>query len=104
MTRTKLSPFYLIYDKEADEILTNMTELFWDSSCFLDNCGGDLSEVADNAVFWNLEEAKRARDLVNERILEWAAIPEQKIELQVIEVQRIKVSDIINEWRICEGE
>jgi hypothetical protein len=97
MQRVAMTKYYLIYDEDSDQILTDSEKLLWDlTSCDLDNTA-PFSKV-NSALFWDKEMAQRVRDVVYNRIIASGEPEEDWQNLYVIKVQPTRVTTVENEW------
>lgn len=99
MNRMPLKPYYLLYDEDSDQILTDSENLCWDlTSWDLDNLDEDVSSIEQNALFWDSQSAQNIRDAVYNRIIASGELEEDWQNLYVIKVQPTRVTTVENEW------
>ena len=85
--------FYAIWDKETDEVLTDLFGLIWDAASFLyDN---EISPIRPSARFGTFEEAEAIRHKIHARFL--THTPEEELNFKVIKIEeKIKTESIID--------
>jgi hypothetical protein len=85
--------FYAIWDKETDEVLTDMFGLIWDAASFLyDN---ETAPISSSARFGTFEEAEAVRHKIHARFL--THTPEEELNFKVIKIEeKIKTESIID--------
>ena len=99
MMQFPLKPYYLIYDTISDQILTDLEGLFFDLTSYdLDQIEDDLSEINQNCVFYNPEEATKIKELVHQKFLEVGEIPEDELHFEVIKIEPMRVTQVVNTW------
>lgn len=85
--------FYAIWDKETDEVLTDMFGLIWDAASFLHD--NETAPIGPSARFGTFEEAEAIRHKIHARFL--THTPEEELNFKVIKIEeRIKTESIID--------
>jgi len=85
--------FYAIWDKETDEVLTDLFGLIWDAASFL--CDNETDPIGPSARFGTFEEAEAIRHKIHARFL--THTPEEELNFKVIKIEeKIKTESIID--------
>ena len=85
--------FYAIWDKETDEVLTDLFGLIWDAASFLHD--NETAPIGPSARFGTFEEAEAIRHKIHARFL--THTPEEELNFKVIKIEeKIKTESIID--------
>jgi hypothetical protein len=80
--------FYAIWDKETDELLTDLFGLIWDVA-------SETASIGPSARFGTFEEAEAIRHKIHARFLKHT--PEEELNFKVIKIEeKIKTESIID--------
>ena len=105
MMQVPLKPYYLIYDTISDQILTDLEGLFFDLTSYdLGQIEDDLSDINQNCIFYDAQEATKIKELVHQRFLDVGEIPEDELCFMVIKVEPARVTQVVNNWGYLEPE
>jgi len=92
--------FYAIWDKETDEVLTDLFGLIWDAASFLHD--NETAPISSSARFGTFEEAEAIRHKIHARFL--THTPEEELNFQVIKIEeKIKTESIVD-WEEQNGD
>jgi hypothetical protein len=86
--------FYVIYDKETDEVLVDMFGLIWDAASFLHD--NETAPIGPSARFGTLEEANAVRHKIHARFL--THTPEEELDFKVIKIEEKRKIITIIDW------